>query len=95
VSVPRTCWTRSAYPEWGRDVRGPVSDAVLVDKAYCSRGNCRPPTFDAEPDEGRNVIELSFNVLQQWRGMATRYDKLALTYRGGVVLGAPVRRTLA
>jgi len=26
--------------------------------------------------------------LKQWRGLATRYDKLALTYRGGVVLGA-------
>lgn len=24
--------------------------------------------------------------LPQWRGLATRYDKLALTYRGGVVL---------
>ncbi|PWF79492.1 IS5/IS1182 family transposase, partial [Kocuria rosea] len=29
-----------------------------------------------------------FNVFKQWRGLATRYDKLALTYRGGVVLRA-------
>ena len=35
---------------------------------------------------GRNVIERFFNVLKQWRGLATRYDKLAPTYRGGVVL---------
>ena len=48
----------------------------------------RPPAFDAEAYKGRNVIERSFNVLKQWRGLATRYDKLALTYRGGVVLGA-------
>ena len=26
--------------------------------------------------------------MKQWRGLATRYDKLALTYRGGVVLRA-------
>lgn len=48
----------------------------------------RPPKFDAEAYKGRNFVERSFNVLKQWRGLATRYDKLALTYRGGVVLGA-------
>ncbi len=48
----------------------------------------RPPAFDPEAYKQRNVVERSFNVLKQWRGLATRYDKLALTYRGGVVLGA-------
>ena len=38
----------------------------------------------------RNVVERSFNAIKQWRGLATRYDKLALTYRGGVVLAAIV-----
>jgi putative transposase len=36
------------------------------------------------------VVERSFNTLKQWRGLATRYDKLAITYRGGVVLAAIV-----
>jgi transposase len=48
----------------------------------------RPPDFDAETYKGRNVIERSFNDHKQWRGLATRYDKLATTYRGGVVLRA-------
>jgi len=48
----------------------------------------RPPAFDTDAYKGRNVVERSFNVLKQWRALATRYDKLALTYRGGVVLGA-------
>ncbi len=48
----------------------------------------RPPAFDAEDYKGRNVIERGFNVLKQWRGLATRYDKHALTYRGGLVLAA-------
>ena len=48
----------------------------------------RPPDFDATTYKGRNVIERSFNDHKQWRGLATRYDKLATTYRGGVVLRA-------
>jgi transposase len=48
----------------------------------------RPRTLDTETYKGRNVVERSFNVFKQWRGIATRYDKLAITYRGGVVLCA-------
>ncbi len=35
-----------------------------------------------------NVVERSFNDHKQWRGIATRYDKHAAIYRGGVVLRA-------
>lgn len=52
-----------------------------------SRGG-RPVGFDAEKYKGRNVVERSFGALKQWRGLATRYDKLRLTYRAGVVLSA-------
>lgn len=48
----------------------------------------RPPSFDAKTYKGRNVIERSFNDHKQWRGIATRYDKLAVVYRGAVVLRA-------
>ena len=48
----------------------------------------RPPSFDAATYKGRNVVERSFNDHKQWRGLATRYDKLATIYRGGVVLRA-------
>jgi transposase len=48
----------------------------------------RPPAFDTELYKNRNVIERSFNDYKQWRGLATRYDKLALVYRGGIVLRA-------
>jgi transposase len=46
----------------------------------------RPPAFDTNAYKRRNVIERSFNDHKQWRGLATRYDKLATVYRGGVVL---------
>jgi len=52
-----------------------------------SRGG-RPPGFDAQKYKGRNVIERSFNIVKNWRGLATRYDKLALTYRAAAVLAA-------
>ena len=29
-----------------------------------------------------------FNTTKRWRGLATRYDKLAIVYRGGAVLRA-------
>ena len=38
--------------------------------------------------KGRNVVERGFCEDKQWRGLATRYDKLALNYRGGAVLRA-------
>lgn len=48
----------------------------------------RAPAFDAEIYKGRNVVERSFNLSKQWRGLATRYDKLAITYRAAVTLSA-------
>ena len=52
-----------------------------------SRGG-RPVGYDAVDYKNRNVIERAFNVFKNWRGLATRYDKHALVYRGGLVLAA-------
>jgi transposase len=46
----------------------------------------RPVTYDAVEYKARNTIERGINLIKQWRGLATRYDKHALTYRGGIVL---------
>ena len=54
-----------------------------------SRGG-RPPAFDAADYRHRNVIERGFNNVKQWRGLATRYDKLAIVYRAAVVLHAVI-----
>lgn len=51
----------------------------------------RAPAFDAEIYKGRNVVERSFNLSKQWRALATRYDKLAITYRAAAVLQACIR----
>lgn len=63
------------------------SNEVAARKRKGSAGG-RPPAFDAEAYKNRNVVERQFALVKQWRGIATRYDKLAITYRAGVVLHA-------
>lgn len=48
----------------------------------------RPVSYDTTAYRGRNVIERAFNGFKHWRGLATRYDKHATVYRGGLVLAA-------
>jgi transposase len=50
----------------------------------------RPPAFDEEIYTQHNTMERAFNRLKQWRGIATRYDKYALTFLGGVLLAATI-----
>lgn len=63
------------------------ADQIGHRKRRGSRGG-RPPHLDAGDYRGRNVVERGFCDTKQWRGLATRYAKLALTYRGGAVLRA-------
>jgi transposase len=63
------------------------SDQIAHRKRRGTAGG-RPPGFDPITYKDRNVVERSFNDHKQWRGLATRYDKLASVYRGGVVLRA-------
>ena len=64
-------------------------DQIARRKAKWSAGG-RPPAFDPELYGLRNTVERGFNRLKQWRGIATRYDKYALTYLGGVLLACAV-----
>jgi transposase len=63
------------------------SDQIGHRKNKGSRGG-RPVTFDATDYKNRKVVERAFNHLRNWRCLATRYDKHALVYRGGVVLAS-------
>ena len=65
------------------------ADAIARRKAKGSAGG-RPLDFDAEDYRNRNVVERAFNKVKNWRGLATRYDKYALVYRGGMVLASIV-----
>jgi len=63
------------------------SDQIAPRQRHGSKGG-RPPAFDTADYKGRNVIERGFNNTKQWRGLATRSDKLATVYRGAAILTA-------
>lgn len=48
----------------------------------------RPPAFDRELYKRRNVVERCFNQLKQHRGVATRYDKTATSFKAMVTLAS-------
>src|SRR5699024_5340922 len=61
------------------------SDQIARRKAKGANGG-RPPNFDAEIYKLRNTVERAMNRFKQWRAIATRYDKYATTYLGGITL---------
>ncbi|NHP18253.1 transposase, partial [Rhodococcus sp. IC4_135] len=63
------------------------SDTIAARERRGRRGG-RPPKLDADLYRGRNIVERSFALAKQWRALATRYDKLAITYRAAVTLCA-------
>ena len=63
------------------------SDQIGHRKRRGSAGG-RPVGLDSDEYKGRNVIERGYCLIKQWRALATRYDKHARTYRGGIVLAA-------
>ena len=63
------------------------SDHIAARKRRGYRGG-RPPILNTEAYKDRNVVERSFALNKQWCGIATRYDKLAITYRAAAVLHA-------
>jgi len=48
----------------------------------------RPVGFDKARYRRRNVVERGFCQLKHWRGLATRYDRHARNYLGGLTLAA-------
>ncbi len=70
------------------------SDTIAARRRRGVRGG-RPPGLDATAYCGRNVVERHFALTKLWRGLATRYDKLAITNRAAVVLAACITWTRA
>lgn len=64
-------------------------DQIATRKAKGSAGG-RPPAFDEQTYQQRNTMERAFGRVKQWRGVATRYDKYALTFLGGVLLAGAI-----
>ena len=50
----------------------------------------RPVTHDAELYKDRNTVERLINRLKDWRGIATRFDKMPESYLAGLELRASI-----
>ncbi|MFI6787936.1 transposase, partial [Nonomuraea sp. NPDC050383] len=55
----------------------------LAGRAHRGHRRCE---FDPARYKRRNVVERCFNRLKQFRGIATRYDKLAVHYQASVTI---------
>ena len=71
----------------------PEPDNQINNRLRRGSAGGRPPSFDPTAYRGRHVVECRFAKLKQWRALACRYDKLALTYRAAVVLHAVIAWT--
>lgn len=56
---------------------------------FCTEGT-RGVRFDRTAYKARNVVERTINQLKQYRGIATRYDKLASMFSAGITVVATV-----
>lgn len=50
----------------------------------------QPRTYDKHPYKARHLIENFFAKLKQYRALATRYDKRAVSFLGAIYLAASV-----
>ena len=74
-----------ANRDWLRAHRIRATIPVKADQAANRRrrggAGGRPPAFDPDVHKDRNAVERGFSRLKHNRGLATRYDKLAVRYR--------------
>ena len=66
----------------------PERSDQIANRARKGAAGGRPVAFDTEDYKQRNLIERFFNRIKHWRAIASRYDKHAVVYRGGIVLAA-------
>ena len=78
-------YSSRANRDWLRAHRIRATIPVKADQAANRRrrggAGGRPPAFDPDVHEDRNAVERGFSRLGHNRGLATRYDKLAVRYR--------------
>ena len=85
--VPAATLARAPAPSpVGCGGRGP--SLRLHRPGGCGSRGGRPISYDRNLYKGRNIVQRTLNLPEQWRGLATMSDKHAVNYRSAVVLAA-------
>ncbi|MGW3369481.1 transposase [Streptosporangium canum] len=78
---------QTIYQRCGIGVTIPEHADQLAGRARRKHRRC---AFDPIRHKRRNVVERCFNRLRRFKGIATRYDKLAAHYRSAVTIVCPL-----
>src|ERR687889_500537 len=86
----RRCGTPQANRAYlrRRGIRATIPEGRDQQANRVRRGSAggRPPAFDKTAYKRRNIVERCFNRFKQYRAIATRYDKTALSYQAMIDL---------
>ena len=72
-------------------IEGLLADKLLADRAYDANklpGRLVQREYDIHAYKERHLVECFFAKLKSFRRVATRYDKLAITFKATVMLTA-------
>jgi transposase len=83
ISTDRRWHNGSGTPEGGRSAPEQTDDVSL--RFNRSTGDEPCPDYIYRH---RNLIERCWSRLKEWRAIATRYDKTAISYAAGVAIAA-------